>query len=135
MSIWKTNPPAETDYPIWAYTGQSENVVFIRSANDQDDMGLYDIEAWCEAEVPVPPWDPVRDAYEDLEQQTRTMSWTAYEWFRAGYRAGSKDMGVHALRQAKKSQSPFVDPEDFFEELDAESSIRDPNESAYDERV
>lgn len=131
MSIWRTNPPRDSDYPIWAYTGQSENVVFIRSANDQEPG--YDIEAWCEADVPTPPYDPVREAYAYLERPNTTM-WSAYEWFRAGYQAGSKDTGVPINRQAKKAKSPFVDPEDFWEELDAESSIREPHESAYDER-
>jgi len=91
---------------------------------------------WCKAEIPTPPRDTVREKYEELSQISIGKYLTTYDWFAAGYLYGK---GSTSKRQAAKS--PFVDPEGYWEDLDRsrlidqEGNIREPNESAYDERV
>ena len=128
MNIWRTSPPTPQDFPIWAYLGDAaEDVVLCRH---RDAVPGDTPVTWCRAEIPTPPEDSVREKYEELSQISIGKHLTTYDWFAAGYLYGK---GSTSKRQAAKS--PFVNPEDYWEELDQEGNLREPYESAYDERV
>jgi hypothetical protein len=127
MNIWHTTPPTNQDFPIWAFiSNDTEDVVLCRYKHDIP-RGVP--VTWCKAEIPQPPKDHIRQKYEVLSDSSVGEAWTAYEWFKAGYNYGMHCKGTCGCDkgQALKScKSPFVDPEEYWEE---------PKESAFDERL
>ena len=127
MNIWHTSLPTNQDFPIWAYLGDdAEDVVLCRHI---DEIPGNTRVTWCKAEIPQPPRDHVRQKYEVLSQNSIGTIRTAYDWFRAGYDYGKYCKGTCGCNKGqaiKSAQSPFVSPEEYWDE--------EPNESAYDER-
>jgi hypothetical protein len=126
MSIWRTSIPTTQDYPIWAFTEDDSNdVVLIRYPDDFEQP-----ITWCKAEIPPSPKSRVRREYEIISDRVRGECWSSYDWFRAGYSYGTQVKGTCECDKGqaiKPAQSPFVNPETYWEE--------EPNESAYDERL
>lgn len=127
MSIWRTTPPTTQDFPIWAYTSNSEEVVLLR---DFDEMITGVMVTWCTADIPRPPKDHIQQKYEVLADSSVSEVWGAYEWFKAGYNYGKHCKGTCGCDKGqafKSAKSPFVSPEEYWDV--------EPNESAYDERA
>lgn len=110
MSIWKTSVPTAQDFPIWAFTDNDSEVVLLRYREEFDEP-----ITWCRADIPPAPKGHVRQKYEVLADSSVSEVWGAYEWFRAGYNYGMQH----------KDMRPS----------DGEDDIREPYESAYDERA
>lgn len=112
MSIWKTSIPTARDYPIWAFTDSDIEVVLIRSPEPGD---ASEPITWCRADVPPPPKDHIRRKYEVLADSSVSEVWCSYDWFKAGCNYGKHSRDISSA--------------------DEDSDIREPYESAYDERV
>jgi hypothetical protein len=124
MSIWRTTPPTTQDYPIWAFTGDSEDVVLIRSEHDHQPTRLP--ITWCRADIPEKPCTPAEEKFWVLQRNKATAEWYPKDWFLAGYDYGKHCKGTCGCDKGQAAKSPFVNPEDYFEE---------PKESAFDERL
>jgi len=125
MTIWKTTPPTSQDYPIWAYTDDSEDVVLIRSKNDHQPTRTP--ITWCRAIVPMKPVNSLAEKkFWALLRSTTTTGWLPKDWFLEGYKHGKHCKGTCECNKGQSAKSPFVNPEEYFEE---------PKESAYDERL
>lgn len=108
MSIWSTRNPTTSDYPIWAYTEDINDVVLIKSPKDLPFGSI----TWRKAYIPTAP-DKVMVKFQQILQNNGTAVWTAIDWFRAGYEYGTKPNGSQDNKVAK---SPFVDPEEYWNE-------------------
>ena len=117
-SIWHTNTtPTLADYPVWAYTSNSDSVVFI------SDSGLYDqnVIAWCRASVPQPPrpGNDVEERFWELRRSSHTIGWLPSDWFKAGYSYGTRE---------RDTDDGDISTNNWRDEIE-------PYESAYDERT
>lgn len=110
MSIWKTSVPAAQDFPIWAFTDNDSEVVLLRYREDFDEP-----ITWCRADIPRAPKDHIRQKYEVLADSSVGEVWCSYDWFRAGYNYGKQRKDISLSNR--------------------EDDIREPYESAYDERA
>ena len=132
MSIWKTTPPTTQDYPIWAFTGDSEDVILIRTEDDHQPTRLP--ITWCKADIPMKPVnDEIDEQYQAIRRSTDTSWWLNRDWFRTGYEYGKRSNGTCGCDKGQAAKSPFVNPEDFFD--DEACLNRVAYESAFDERL
>jgi hypothetical protein len=124
MAIWKTSTPTTQDYPIWAYTEDSSEVVLIRSPEGR--MGVYGRIVWCNAEIPSRPISAQQARFKELVESEDTTEWTAIDWFKAGYLYGNEDKGSGYIRKSQPNSgiSPFVSPSDYW----SNASISSANE-------
>jgi hypothetical protein len=126
MSIWKTTPPTNQDYPIWAYTDDSEDVVLIRSTDEHVPTRLP--ITWCKANIPQRPKGNVaEEQFWVLRRSIATTGWLPKDWFVAGYDYAKRCKGKCGCDKVQEAKSPFVSPEEYFEE--------EPYDSAFDERL
>lgn len=130
MAIWRTTPPTTQDYPIWAFTDDSEDVVLIRSIDDH--QPTESLVTWCKADIPKRPATPAEEKFRVLRRSTATTGWLPEDWFLEGYKYGKYCKGTCGCDKGQSAKSPFVDPEEYF---DDESETIRISESAFDERL
>ena len=85
MKIWSTREPRSSDYPIWAYVDDVEDVVLLRSAEDLPPGGKQ--VTWTKATL----YHDCETAFKELVESDHTYMWSSSDWFRAGYARALED--------------------------------------------